>query len=227
MSVGCSHCPLADHYAVAPAATPASPPSCLLWFRHRTWLKYAERRRHKATRLSAAQAALGRLKLARLLPAWQEATAQQQLKRQQVQLAQEHYTVQLLGRMVTGWQEAASAAVVERLQLVAAAELHRLRLLAACWRGLVRYARWVRCAMLCCLRSSLIGCALLRAAACCKQHGLIAGRLGQDALAVLPGLGLLARLQVYGGVVGLALNVCRFSVVLMGESVCLTPRQST
>lgn len=110
---------------------------------YRTWLQYADQRRHKAARLASASTALGRLKLLRLLPAWQEVAEQQRLKQQQAQLAQEHYHTHMSLRMLEAWQEAASDAVVERLQLVAAAELHRLCLLAAGWRGLVWYTRWV------------------------------------------------------------------------------------
>jgi hypothetical protein len=109
----------------------------------RTWLRYAELRRHKAARLSAARTALNNLQLARLLPAWQEVAIQQQRKDQQVQQAQQHYGCQLQRRMLAAWQDNAAEAVVERLQLTAAAELHRLRLLAAGLRGLAWYPKWV------------------------------------------------------------------------------------
>lgn len=108
---------------------------------YRTWLKYTELRRRKAARLSAVKAALSHLRLAKLLPAWQEVTTQQQHKHAQVQLAQQHYHDQLRRRMLSTWQDSAAQAVVERLQLTAAAELHRLRLLAAGLKALAWYPR--------------------------------------------------------------------------------------
>lgn len=121
----------------------------------RTWLKYAELRRRKAARLSAARTALSNLQLARLLPAWQEVTAQQQHKHQQAQQAQQHYYCQLQRRMLAVWQDNAAEAVVERLQLTAAAELHRLRLLSTGLKGLAWYPRWV---LILAVRTTVLSC---------------------------------------------------------------------
>lgn len=91
--------------------------------------------------LAAATSALNRLKLARLLPAWQDVTSHKQQQHQHAQAAQQHYNMRLQQRVLAAWQEAAAEAVVERLQLTAAAELHRLRLLTAGLRGLAWYPR--------------------------------------------------------------------------------------
>lgn len=107
----------------------------------RTWLQYTELCQHKAARLAAARAALCRLQLNKLLPAWQEVTARQQHKHTQLQQAQQHYQEHLQHRLLLVWQAAAAEAVVERLQLAAAAELDRLRLLAAGLKGLAWYPR--------------------------------------------------------------------------------------
>jgi hypothetical protein len=91
--------------------------------------------------LSAVKAALARSHLTRLLAAWQQVTRQQLRKHQQLQLAEQHYTVELQRRMLLSWQAAAAESVVERLHLTAAAELHRLRLLTAGLKGLAWYPR--------------------------------------------------------------------------------------
>jgi hypothetical protein len=90
------------------------------------------------------EAALARSRLTRLLAAWQQAARQQLHKHQQVQLAEQHYCVELQRRILLSWQAAAAESVVERLHLTAAAELHRLRLLTAGLKGLSWYPRWAQ-----------------------------------------------------------------------------------